>query len=76
MGEFVVTLTVPRSVEEGGLNNRAGDKGDVGVNANHLSQSLTSLISSSLAIRFTEDVVIPKNRATDAHVYPNFLTAT
>ena len=23
MGEFVVTLTVPRSVEERGLNNRA-----------------------------------------------------
>jgi hypothetical protein len=36
----------------------------------------SSIIYSSLAIRFTEDVVIPRNRATDAPLYSNFLTAT
>jgi hypothetical protein len=50
--------------------------GDVGVNANYLSHTSNSVISSSLAIRFTDDVVIPRNRATDAPVYPNFRTAT
>ena len=43
-------------------------EGDVGVNTNYLSQAPNSVISSSLAIRFTEDVVIPRNRATDAPV--------
>jgi hypothetical protein len=35
-----------------------------------------SVISSSLAIRFIDDVVIPRNRATDAAVYPNFRTVS
>jgi hypothetical protein len=51
-------------------------KRNVGVNANYLSHASNSVISSSLAIRFTEDVVIPRNRATDTPVYPNFRTAT
>ena len=46
--------------------------GDVGVNANYLSHPSNSVISSGLAIRFTDAVVISKNRATDAPVYPNF----
>ena len=50
--------------------------GNVGVNGNYLSHVSNSVISFSLAIRFTEDVVIPRNRATDAPVYPNFRTAT
>jgi hypothetical protein len=41
------------------------NKWDVGVKTNYLSHAANSVISSSLAIRFTEDVVIPKNRATD-----------
>src|SRR3989304_3512041 len=40
------------------------EEGDVGVNANDLSHAFNSAISSSPAIRFTEDVVIPRNRAT------------
>ena len=32
-------------------------------------------MSSGLAIRFTDDVVIARNRATNAPVYPNFRTA-
>jgi len=51
-------------------------QGDVGVNANYLSHASTSVISSILAIRFTDDVVIPRKRAADAPVYPNFRTAT
>ncbi len=49
---------------------------DVGANGNYLSHLLNPVISSCLAIRFTQDVVIPRNRATEAPVYPNFLTAT
>ena len=41
-------------------------EGDVGVNANYLSHASNSLISSSLAIRFTDDVVIPRNRDAEA----------
>ena len=47
-------------------------EGDVGVNANYLSHPSNSVISSGLAIRFTDDVVISRNRATDAPVHPNF----
>ena len=54
---------------------QSGRKGDVGVNANYLYHGSNSVISSSLAIRFTDEVVIPRNRATDAPVYPNFRTA-
>jgi hypothetical protein len=50
--------------------------GDVGVNANDLSHASNSVISSSLAIRFIDDVVIPRNRATDAAVYSNFRTVS
>jgi hypothetical protein len=49
-------------------------EGDVGVNANYLSHASNSVISSSLAIRFTDDVVNPRNRATDAPAHPNFRT--
>ena len=48
--------------------------GDVGVNANYLSHPSNSVISSGLAIRFTDAVIICRNRATDAPVYPNFCT--
>jgi hypothetical protein len=41
------------------------EKGDVGVKTNYLSHPATFSI---LAIRFTDDVVIPKNLATDAPV--------
>ena len=47
-------------------------EGDVGVNANYLSQPSNYVISSGLTIRFTDAVVISRNRATDATVYPNF----
>jgi hypothetical protein len=40
-----------------------------------LSQASNSVISFSLAIRFTDDVVIPRNRAANAPVYPNFRSA-
>jgi len=45
-------------------------EGDVGVNANYLSHASNSVISFSLAIRFTEDVVIHRNRAADASCIP------
>ena len=47
-------------------------EGGVGINTNYLSHPSNSIISSGLAIRFTEDVVILRNRATDAPVHPNF----
>jgi len=47
-------------------------EGDVGVNGNYLSNSSNSVISSGLAIRFPDGVVIPRNRATDAPAHPNF----
>ena len=47
-------------------------EGGVGVNANYLSHPSNSVISSSLAIRFTKDVVILRNRANGAPVHPNF----
>lgn len=37
-----------------------------------LSPPFDSVISSSLALRFTDDVIIPKSRATEAPVYPKF----
>ena len=51
-------------------------QGDVGVNVNYVSHASTSVISSILAIPFTDDVVIPRKRAADAPVYPNFRPAT
>jgi len=63
-----------------------GNKGDVGREIRgtlvqreitcYLSHASNSIISSSLPIRFTDDVVIPRNLATDAPVYPNFRNAT
>jgi hypothetical protein len=47
-----------------------GIEGDVGVNANYLSHASNSVISFSLAARFTEDVFMPQNRATDAPCIP------
>ena len=45
-------------------------EGDVGVNANYFSHASNSVISFSLAIRFTDDVVIPRNRDADAPCIP------
>jgi hypothetical protein len=48
---------------------------DVGVNGNYLSHPSNSVISSGVAIRFTDTVVIiSRNRATDNPVHPNFCT--
>ena len=47
-------------------------EGDVRVIANYLSHPFTFIISYSLAIRFTEDVVILRNRANNAPVHLNF----
>jgi hypothetical protein len=47
---------------------------DIGVNANYLSHPSYSVISISLAIRFTDAVVISGNRATGTPVHPNFCT--
>ena len=47
-----------------------GIEGDVGVNANYLSHASNSVISFSLAARFTKDVFMPQNRATDAPCIP------
>jgi len=49
-------------------------EGDVGVNGNYLSRSPNSVTSSGLAIRFTDEVVISRNLATDAPMHPNFRT--
>jgi hypothetical protein len=46
--------------------------GDVGVNTNYFFYPSTSVISSGLAIRFTDAVVISRNRPTDPPVHPNF----
>ena len=62
--------------EKWGRAKMGDEMGDVGVKTNYLSHSSDSATSSCLAIRFTDDVVIPKNLATDAPVYPNFRTAT
>ncbi|MDI6763835.1 MAG: hypothetical protein QME83_12505 [Thermodesulfobacteriota bacterium] len=37
-----------------------------------MSNASNSVISPNLAIRFTEDIVIPGNRTNDALGYPNF----
>ena len=50
--------------------NQGEIEGDVGVNANYLSHASNSVISSSLAIRFTDGVVIPGNRAADILCIP------
>jgi hypothetical protein len=51
-------------------------RGSVEVNGSYLSRLSNSAISSSLAIRFIDDVVISRNRAIDAPVYPNFRTVS
>ena len=51
-------------------------RGDVGVNGNYLSHPSNSVISSGLAIRFTDAVVISGNRPTGAPVHPNFRTVS
>jgi hypothetical protein len=61
----------PKSAKDEGDGK---DEGDVGVNANYLSHPSNSVISSGLAVRFTDAVVISGNRATDTPVYPNFRT--
>ena len=61
----------------GGLGSGIkGPFGDVGANANYLSHLANSVISSNLVTRFTDDVVISRNRDTDATAYPNFPTAS
>jgi len=57
-------------------DNEGQIEGDVGVKGNYLAHASNSVAFSSLAIRFTDDVVIPRKRATDAPVYPSFRTAT
>ena len=60
------------------MDGRKGDgvRGPVGVKGNYLSYPSNSVISSGLAIRFTDAVVISGNRATKAPAYPNFRTVS
>ena len=54
------------------------NEGDVGSNATfpHRRYRSTPATFSALAIRFTREVVTPRNRATTAPEYPNRFTAT
>jgi len=55
---------------EGRDEVQGGIEGDVGVNENYLSHASSSVISSGLAIRFTDAFVIPRKRATDPPCIP------